>query len=168
MIGGVIALAIFALFMLSSMGGQPNFSEQSLAVKGRIATLLTVSKEQQPHLTENGLRDTNATLSLTLATMDTNLGEIIQSKSTKKTEAITKPDSTYADLSAQLNDSYLSGTLDRSYASELNYQLSLFKTQLRRLKNQAGNNKSVNDFYDKSLPSIETVQKQFDEFAGTK
>lgn len=168
MIGGVIALAIFAVFILSSAGGPPNFSEQSLAVKGRIATLLTISKEQQSHLTDNNLRDTNATLSLTLTTMDSDLGEIIQAQSTKKTPKTIKPDQSYSTLSSELNDAYLSGTLDRSYASELNYQLSLFKTQLRRLKAQAGKNRSVIEFYDKSMPSIEAVQKQYAEFAGTK
>ena len=168
MIGGIIVAAVLAVIMLSSLGKKPDFSTQSAAVSERIATLQAVVDEHQKHLTDNRLRVTNATLSATLTTMSKDLTTIMTERGLKPTTKVSVTETAYeTKLQETLNDAYLLGSLDRSYPSEMAYQLSLLKTQLRRLKLQA-NNETVDDFYDTSLASIEQVSKEFSDFIGDK
>jgi hypothetical protein len=168
MIGGVIIAALVAVLMLSSVGKQPNFSEQAVIVKDRIDTLQLVVDEHQKHLSDNRLRVTNATLSATLTTMNQDLDAITTARKIKVSKKPSTAEAAYrTKLQSTLNDSYQLGSLDRAYPTEMSYQLTLLKTQLRRLKNQAGS-KSVTEFYTTSTTSLEQISKDFAAFIGDK
>jgi len=168
LIGAGILAALIAVFMLSSMGKQPNFSEQAAIVNGRLATLQAVVDEHQKHLTDNRLRVTNATFSATITTMSQDVGEIAKAKNIKLSKKPSATEKEYlTKLQSTLNDAYLLGSLDRTYPTEMAYQITILKTQLRRMKSQA-NSKAVNDFYTARVASLEQISKEFSDFIGDK
>ena len=168
MIFAVIAIAIFAIVMMTAGSGAPNFTTQAKTAQGRLLTLQKVVDTQQKHLTDNNLRATNTTLSASLTSMNSDLKEIMKKNAIKSSETTLGAEKKYGEaLTAKLDEAYLTGTLDRSYASEMTYQLALLKTQLKRLKIQS-DSKSVTEFYDKNVASIDFVSKQLSEFSGAK
>ncbi len=89
-------------------------------------------------------------------------------KPTKESIAAKKVETTYYNnLSQSLNDAYLTGTLDRSYSSEMTYQVTILKSKLQKLK-AAANSKSFTEFYDKNVPSLDVATDQISKFQSTK
>lgn len=168
LIGGFIIAALLAVIMLSAIGKQPNFTEQSVIIKDRLDTLQSVVDEHQKHLVDNRLRVTNATMSSTLTTMSQELESITTARKMKIPKKPSEDEVAYkTKLQSTLNDSYLLGSLDRTYPNEMVYQISMLKTQLRKLKNQA-NSKQVVALYDNSLKSLDQISKEFSVFSGDK
>lgn len=168
MIFAVIIVAIIAVIALSSSGGTPNFSTQAVTVEERLQTLEAVATNEQGRLSDNRLRTTNATFSAALSTMDVDLTQIMKSNKIKSVSKVSSKEAAYQkSLEDGYTDAYLLGTLDRTYASQMAYELTLLKTQLRRLKLQS-DSKSVASYYDKSLSSVDQAQKEYSAFAGDK
>lgn len=166
---GVLALA--GIIMVLLLGSKPDFSSQARATLARINTIQTLSKEQQGHLIENDLSSMNATLSTSLGSMATELEETMKSSGIKKTDLADKAKKTetaYAEaLSTKLEDAYLTGMLDRVYAREMTYQLTILKSQMLKLKN-VGNKKSLREFYETNSKTIDAAITSFSEFSSSK
>ena len=171
MIIAVIVVAIFAVILFSG-GGTPDFSRQAKTVQARLATLQSISKTQQKNLKENDISSMNATLSTSLGSMDASLTQLLKTKgikpSTSTTSEVAKAEKIYSEkLANKFNDAYLTGTLDRSYATEMVYQLTILKSQMQKLKT-VSNSKSVGDFYTTNSATLDFAIKQFSEFAASK
>lgn len=173
LVGIIISVLVvmgFGLFMTLG-GGTPNTSAQSAIIQERLRTLKQVSKEQQPHLKENEISSMNATLTASITSMDAELASLLSS-SGKAVKVADRPKEEkevayYGALSKKLNDAYLLGTLDRSYATEMTYQLTILKGQLQKLRSIA-KSKSVTEYYTKNVETLDTIIKRFSEFQGTK
>ncbi len=172
LIGSVVAVAIIAMVVLANLASPAGTSEQTYALQARIATLQTVTTEQGKHLAQNELSIINSTLGATLKSMAADLSAYekahnFASDGKAATSAKTTEKKYYDTLSKKLNDAYLTGTLDRTYVSELVYQLGILKSKMQRLKSSA-NSTSFNDFYTSNIASIDSATKQLSQFQSTK
>lgn len=172
LIGGVIAVLIIIMVVMIQAAAPPNVNSQLYALQARIDTLIKVTDAQSKSLTQNELATINSTLGGSLNSINTSLTSYTkQLKLTtgdKGATAAKKAETTYADaLSKKLSDAYLLGTLDRTYSTEMKYQLSILKSKIQQIKSRV-NSKAYNDFYTPSASSIDTVVKLLDSFQSTK
>ncbi len=169
LIGGVLLLA-FAIVMMM-VNSQPNYTKQAQSTLARIETLQAATKEQQSRLTENELSSMNTTLTTSLGSMGTELKSSLKDAKIK-TELIgdaKKTEKAYSDkLSKTLEDAYLTGALDRVYAREMSYQLSILKSYLQKLKTASGNRKAIADYVATNSKTLDAATKSFSNFTSTK
>ncbi len=169
LIGGVLLLAFSAVMMM--VNSQPNYTKQAQTTLARIETLQAATKEQQSRLTENELSSMNTTLTTSLGSMGTELKSSLKDAKIK-TELIgdaKKTEKAYSDkLSKTLEDAYLTGALDRVYAREMSYQLSILKSYLQKLKTASGNRKAIADYVATNSKTLDAATKSFSNFTSTK
>lgn len=169
LIGGVLLLA-FAIVMMM-VNSQPNYTKQAQTTLARIETLQAATKEQQSRLTENELSSMNTTLTTSLGSMGTELKSSLKDAKIK-TELVgdaKKTEKAYSDkLSKTLEDAYLTGALDRVYAREMSYQLSILKSYLQKLKTASGNRKAIADYVATNSKTLDAATKSFSNFTSTK
>ena len=169
LIGGVLLLA-FAIIMMM-VNSQPNYTKQAQSTLARIETLQAATKEQQSRLTENELSSMNTTLTTSLGSMGTELKSSLKDAKIK-TELVgdaKKTEKAYSDkLSKTLEDAYLTGSLDRVYAREMSYQLSILKSYLQKLKTASGNRKAIADYVATNSKTLDAATKSFSNFTSTK
>ncbi len=173
--GGISAfliLAIGALMLIVNLSSPPNFTAQARTIQARLATLETVTDQQQKRLQQNQLSSMNTTLKTSLLSMDSDLSTILTARGLKTTDtaltAAKKTEQPYlTDLTSKLNDAYLTGTLDRSYATQMAYELTILKSKLQSLKVSA-NSTSVTNFYDTNIGTIDTAIDAFSTFTSSK
>ena len=169
LIGGVLLLA-FAIVMMM-VNSQPNYTKQAQSTLARIETLQAATKEQQSRLTENELSSMNTTLTTSLGSMGTELKSSLKDAKikTELTGDAKKTEKAYADkLSKTLEDAYLTGSLDRVYAREMSYQLSILKSYLQKLKTASGNRKAIADYVATNSKTLDAATKSFSNFTSTK
>ena len=169
LIGGVLLLA-FAIVMMM-VNSQPNYTKQAQSTLARIETLQAATKEQQSRLTENELSSMNTTLTTSLGSMGTELKSSLKDAKIK-TELVgdaKKTEKAYSDkLSKTLEDAYLTGALDRVYAREMSYQLSILMSYLQKLKTASGNRKAIADYVATNSKTLDAATKSFSNFTSTK
>ncbi|QQS21732.1 hypothetical protein IPM09_04410 [Candidatus Saccharibacteria bacterium] len=163
LIGGVL-MAVVVFLIIVANSGPPNISAQTIALKQRIATLQSVADTQQPHIQDNDLSVANSTLSSTLTSMATDLSGVMKAKNVKTNEksATGATEKTYAaSLQKKLDDSYQRGTLDRTYAPQMTYELTVLRTKLKLLRSSSGGSKTVTSFCDTSLTNVDAILKAY-------
>lgn len=171
LIGGVLMIAVVAIVIIANAGG-PDFSSQAKSIQSRITTLQTVADAEQPHLNENAISEANSSLSSALTSMNTDLTTLMKSKglktSSKSSATISKSEKDYAAaLQKKLDDSYQRGTLDRTYATQMTYELTKLRSSLQKLKNSA-NSKSVSAFCTTAITNIDAILKAYGNYATAK
>lgn len=169
LIGGVLLLA-FAIIMMM-VNSQPNYTKQAQSTLARIETLQAATKEQQSRLTENELSSMNTTLTTSLGSMGTELKSSLKDAkiNTELVGDAKKTEKAYSDkLSKTLEDAYLTGSLDRVYAREMSYQLSILKSYLQKLKTASGNRKAIADYVATNSKTLDAATKSFSNFTSTK
>ena len=164
-------LALLGIFLAIQAINGPNVDTQAKSLYIRITSIQAVVTSQQKHLRQNSLVSINATMSAALSSMESGISELIQSRGQDlpKTDdkALSKKDLAYKnDLISKFDDEFLKGTLDRTYASEMSYQMSLLKSQLQRF-GSTKNTAAVN-FANQNIPTIQVAVDKFSEFAGSK
>lgn len=163
-IGGVIALFGFIVYVM--MGGlNPSVTEQSFEVQDRLITLQTVTAEQQPRLNANTLSSLNVTLGASITSMNAELTPMIDSKKAKpgKKPRSEEEQAYLAKLSQTLEDAYLTGTLDRTYSSEMAYQLTILKSKMQKLRS-ATKTKAMQEYYTTHAATIDVTIEQLSEY----
>lgn len=171
LIGGVLMALIAAIVIMANAGG-PDFSSQAKSVQARITTLQTVADAEQPNLKENAISEANSALSSALTSMNADLTALMKAKGLKASSSssatISKTEKTYAaNLQKKLDDSYQRGTLDRTYTTQMTYELTLLRSSLLKMKNTA-NSKSVNAFTASAVTNIDAILKAYGNFSATK
>lgn len=169
--GGAIIAVIAAAVMLIGSGG-PDLRTQAQTLQARINTLQTVADGQQPHLKENAISEANATLSSTLTSINADLAKIMADKKIKSSDGqgndIKATEKTYATaLTKKLDDGYQRGTVDRTYTSQMTYELTILRSKLRNFKSSA-NSTSVDKFSDGAISNVDAILKSYASFAATK
>ena len=169
LIGAGILSAIFAVIIIASSGG-PDANTQIIPISERIATLQTVTAAEQTHLTEDQISQANASLTSALASMGTNLQAIMKERGLKNESgsASAKAEQVYAaKLTKILEDSYQRGTLDRTYTSQMTYELTVLKSQTTKLK-ASTSSQELTSFCNTSLDNINLILKAYTSFDATK
>jgi hypothetical protein len=171
-IGAFVLLAIGSLLLITAISSPPNFTAQARTIQARLATLETVTDQQQKRLQQNQLSSMNTTLKTSLLSMDADLATILTARGLKTTDtaltAAKKTEQPYlTSLTSTLNDSYLTGTLDRTYATQMAYELTILESKFQTLKSSA-NSTSVTDFYNRNIPTLNTAIDSFSSFTSSK
>ncbi len=169
---GAVLIAVAAAVIIFANSGPPDFSVQAKSIRARIATLQTVADSQQDHLKENAISEANSALSSSLTSMDTELTALMKAKGIKATSSASKtisaPEKSYAEkLAKKLDDSYQRGTLDRTYTSQMTYELTSLRSKLKSMKNTA-NSKSVSTYVDAAVANVDAILKAYGNFSATK
>ncbi len=162
MIGGVLIAAIIGVILFSAPKGKTT-SDLIPALASRIDTLSKVTKAQQKHLSENRLAETNAALNSSLGTMDTDIKKIIEDQKIKKSQSkttITAEEAYATMLTKTFDDAYQRGTLDRTYLSQMTYELTILEKQINSVK-KTSKNKDIKAFCDNALANVELVLKSY-------
>lgn len=169
LIGGGIIAAVFALILITASGG-PNANDQLIPISTRIATLQNVTKTEQTHLAEDQISQANAALSSSLSSMTTSMNAILTERKLKNDagSSTSKTEKAYATkLTATLENSYQRGTLDRTYTSQMTYELTVLRSRITKLKQTTGS-KELLSFCDTALSNIDLVLKAYSTFDATK
>ena len=165
LIGGVL-VTLAVLLMVMANSGPPDISSQTKSLQQRIATLQSVVDAQQPHLQNNDLSVANSTLSSALTTMATDLSSLMKAKGVKtgdKAAASAATEKKYAaKKKKKLDDSYQRGTLDRTYAPQMTYELTVLRTKIKLLKSTSGGSKTVTEFCDASLANVDGILRAYE------
>jgi hypothetical protein len=169
LIGGGIFAAIFALILISASGG-PSANDQLIPISERITTLQSVTTTEQTHLAEDQISQANAALSSSLSSMTTSMKTILTERKLKDDagSSSAKAEKAYAaKLTTTLENSYQRGTLDRTYTSQMTYELTVLRSRITKLKQSSGS-KEILSFCDTALSNIDLVLKAYSTFDATK
>lgn len=169
LIGGGIIAAVFALILITASGG-PSANDQLIPISARIATLQSVTKTEQTHLAEDQISQANAALSSSLSSMTTSMNTILTERKLKNDagSSTAKTEKAYAaKLTTTLENSYQRGTLDRTYTSQMTYELTVLRSRIAKLK-QTTSSKELLSFCDTALSNIDLVLKAYSTFDATK
>lgn len=170
-IGAVLLIAGLAMFMLIKSTAPPDVGTQLYGLQARLETLTSVMSNTGSRLTQSNLSSINSGLGATMKSMQADLKAYMDGrglKDKKSADAAQKSEASYAaKLSQTLDDAYLTGTLDRSYSSEMTYQLTILKSKLQKVKATA-KSKAFNELYDKNVPSLDTQSDLLTKFQSTK
>jgi hypothetical protein len=171
-LSGAVIMAVVAVVIIMANAGGPDFSAQAKSLQARINTLQTVADSQQSHLKENVISEANSSLSSALTSTSTDLTTIMKAKGLKTSSGssatISKTEKAYAaSLQKKLDDAYQRGTLDRTYTTQMTYELTLLRSKLTRLKHTA-NSKSITAFCDTATTNIDAIIKTYNNFSATK
>lgn len=166
LIFGFLAVIGFVVFMLVREPGTPDITTQALLSRDRAQTLMKVSNEQRLHFGTNQLTSLNASLAASFNSMSASLTELAGGKSVKNKDkkAIDAEKAYLAALSKKLNDAYLAGTLDRSYATQMSYELRSFKGMINTM-HRTSKAPGVVKFYNDNMPTIDKAIKQLTEYS---
>jgi len=164
-IGGGLILAIIVGALTLFSGGNSGPTQKMETLAARIKTLQTISDASQVNIKSNNLRSINSTLDILLTnayhditTPLTNNGIDIKNIDKK----ITATESGDA-LTQKLTDAKLNAVFDRTYASEMNYQLNTVFILMQDIYTHV-NSKSMKDFITTTTTNLQPIQKELDSF----
>ncbi|MEO8691589.1 MAG: hypothetical protein ABI397_02280, partial [Candidatus Saccharimonas sp.] len=169
LIGGVVIAAIVG-FILMAAPKTDSADSLILPISSRITTLEVVTSAQQKHLNEDHLNVANAALNSSFDTMSTEVQAIIKTRGLlkKQTKFQIASEKTYqTKLLKTLDDAYQRGTLDRTYATQMTYELTILTSQINSLK-KSTSNKDVVAFCDEAVSNIEPIFNSFSSFDPSK
>ena len=166
---GLLAVVIFLASMFSDKG--PSVVNQTTALRARFLSLSDVSKENQSHLKDSRMYVGNTNLNTFLLSASSQIAEpakkvgipnMEKAKPTKETEA--SEEKLVAKLNAGFSDAALNGSIDRTYAREMNYQLNKLQDMINDLhaKTKA---KEMRAYLEATSKNLTVTQKTFAEFA---
>ncbi len=171
-IGGIIILAIVAMFVLLQSAAPPSANAQLHALQARIGTLDKAVAEQGKHLTQSKLSAMNSNIGVMMKSMSSQVSTYMKERKVstegKSSVAARNAEKSYAEkLSTKFNNAYLTGTLDRVYASEMTYQLSMLKSKMQSVKAAAKSSK-FNEIYTHNIESLDKISTELSNFQNTK
>ena len=166
LIGSVLVSVILVFVMMMSSQG-PSVNELIPPISKRIDTLATVAKAETTKLTQNEIVEANASLSSSLNSMKAQLDAIIKERKIKATGSSSTEKAYLENLQKKLDDSYQKGTLDRTYTTQMTFELSSLKSQINKLK-RTSKNKSITEFCDSAITNIDTILAAYGKFEGSK
>lgn len=169
MIGGLLVAVIVAFIAISSPKG-PTLDTLLPQVEGRIATLKSVTDDQSKRLSSNDITTINATLNSTLYTMDADISGIIKDQKLGKNatkDQLNAEKSYAAKLTKTLDDAYQRGTLDRTYDTQMIYELTILGNQINKVRGLT-KNQATRDFCDNAIKNINLTLEALNKFDGSK
>lgn len=167
LIGGVLFAAIFAVVIMMN-STPPSAGAQLPDVTARVGTLQKVVAAQQSHLNATQLSEANAAIGSTLSSLNADLTGVMKTRKIKISKALETSEKTYGEkLSKTLEDSYQKGTLDRTYPSQMTYELSVLRSKFVKLK-KASSATEIDAACDDATKNIDLTLKTYAAFDAAK
>lgn len=158
--GVIVALVLFVLmWAFSLLHGATNVNLSSVTI--RMQSLQKITDSAQRNIKSNQLRVTNSNLSLYLTNANRDSTTLLKADGVDATKLKPSASAQAADdqLSSRLEDARLNAIFDRTYAREMNYQLTTLLIQMQQLHKSAGPNQR--QFLDTTSANLSAVQQQF-------
>ena len=166
LIGGILVMLLVGLIILMNSGG-PSLSTQAKSINGRVNTLKTLASTQQKHLQDNNISEANVTLSSVLTSLSSSLGETMKARKITLSSAVTTTEKASATtLTKKLEDSYQRGTLDRTYAPQMAYGLSILRSKIVAMRN-SNSSSSIKTFANDAIKNLDAIITTFKNYTST-
>ncbi|MEO5949678.1 MAG: hypothetical protein ABIP74_04700 [Candidatus Saccharimonas sp.] len=166
LVGGVLVLLIVALSIMMNSGG-PDLTTQAKSINGRVNTLKTLATAQQKHLQDNKISEANTTLSSVLTSISSSLSDTMKARKIVLSSSASPTEKKYATtLTKKLDDAYQRGTIDRTYAPQMAYELSILRSKLIAMKNSSSAS-AVTTFSKDAVTNLDAIILTFKEFSST-
>lgn len=152
---GVVAvvLVIIASIIASSIAASQRAPLEQLAA--RLKATSTIVNNAQANIKSSSLSATNSGLNLNLEQANTSLAKLLvgyKINTANLTSAQAKQEKVNADaMSATLDDARLNAVFDRTYATQMSYQLSISMSLMQNIYKSSGDNvlkKFLSDTYN--------------------
>ncbi|MDN5275260.1 MAG: hypothetical protein JWP06_1161 [Candidatus Saccharibacteria bacterium] len=161
--GGLLLAIIVGIFALTSNSNGPTQKMQTLAA--RLTTLKTISDKAQKNIKSGDLRSSNSSLSvfLTGANHDIVTPFANNGVDIKKIDKTILAKEAGTDLTNKLEDARLNAVYDRTYASEMGYQLQTVAALMKDIYTNT-KSKSLKDFLVTTDNNLTPIKNQFKDF----
>lgn len=163
----VLLLVVVAVSGLAQLGGA-SASTKLQTLAARLETLQSISDKAQVNIKSNQLRGSNSSLSLYLANANRDIAEPLKSNGVdiKKLDKAIVAKENGAALTDALEDARLNALYDRTYAREMNYQLSTVILLMDDI-GESTNSKSLDSFIGTTKRNLTPIEKQMGEFVDS-
>lgn len=160
--GALLVSAILVVVLASSSASVPS-SVQTLAL--RLETIQEIAKDSQKTIKSSELRGLNSNLEIYLTNANRDFAEPLAKNNIdlKKIDKDIIAKENGDKLIAKLDDARLNATFDRTYASEISYQLDTISVLMEK-SYKATSSTSLKEFLDGSNKDLQSLRKQFSEF----
>lgn len=165
---GLLAIIGFAIMMFGGSGNSQ--TEKVTQIYLRTQTLQKIADTEQRQLRDNDLRSTNAAFSLYLSNLLRDMKDpmdklkIVTEKIPKTLTA--KETALTTEVNAKFEEARLNVVLDRTYAREMAYQISILRSMMASLYKATGN-QSLKTILGTSDPSLAQTAKSLSDFSGS-
>ena len=164
MIGvALVVLVIAVVIILNAITGSRKAPLETLSA--RLTTTQSIVDKAQGNLKSSQLRSLNSNLAIYLTNTNRDIGEPLLNNgvnTAKLPESITKKESGEA-IASRLEDARLNAVFDRTYAREMNYQLSTTLALMKQIRASTGS-VSLKTFLDTAITNLEPTQDSFASF----
>ena len=163
--GGLLLAIIVGILMLTSNRG-PDLTTRIETMAAQMQTLQSIAQNANSRsITSNQLQSINANLALQLTTANAAIAKPLAENNIPTP----LPDKVIAanadtDLVNKLADAKLNAVFDRTYSTNMSYELTSLIIQMNDLEKDSSS-KSLQDFIVKTRNNIAPIQKQLQEFA---
>jgi hypothetical protein len=137
-IGGGIALLVALVFIVMNAASDPKPSvvADANAAYGRAATLNTLTDSFNDYFDSSELRAVTAEMQGILASFRSNVTVILEANGVKNPEAPATEAAYLDELDQKFRDARILGNLERTYVSEMSYQIEMLRAMLFGLENK--------------------------------
>ena len=165
---GVIIVGIIILLMgvVAILGGSRPAKLPTMAARPQ--PMQKIVDTAQPQIKANTLRVTNSNLSLYLADANRDMVAPLKTNNVdpaKLDKAVLKKEDG-STLAATLEDARLNAIYDRTYAREMNYQLTTFLLLMKDIR-ASSSSRSLDTFIDATSANLKTSQQQFASYSDS-
>lgn len=163
--GGLLLAIIVGILMLTSNRG-PDLTTRIETMAAQMQTLQSIAQNANSQsITSNQLQSINANLALQLTTANAAIAKPLAENNIPTP----LPDKVIAanadtDLVTKLADAKLNAVFDRTYSTNMSYELTSLIIQMNDLEKDSSS-KSLQDFIIKTRNNLAPIQKQLQEFA---
>lgn len=163
--GGLLLAIVVGILALSSSGTGPTQKMQTLAA--RLTTLQTISDKAQKNIKSGDLRSSNSSLTIFLTNANHDIVTPFKNNGVdiKKIDKKITTQEAGTDLIKKLDDARLNAIYDRTYASEMSYQLQTVAALMTDLYKNT-KSKSLKDFLVTTDNNLTPIKEQFKTFSA--
>lgn len=164
----VVALLAVVLFAFTLFSSEPSIKQETVALQQRMLTLQEITDDHHEYLKDSDLRGVDSSLQLFLADslkdIEKPLTELGIDPEKAATEQLLAKEAAYkADIEATLEDARLNAVLDRTYARELVYELSVVRDMMKDIASQS-ESESLDEFLTSSDANLTPIAQRFEQF----
>lgn len=169
---GAVAALIVIMIIGAALGGGGSAQDKLVAVKLRMDRTMEVIQDYQSSVKSSNLRSSSASLYGVLSNTNTQLTSYLADKYSYTDKKADKNLTEEADLNAEelsgdLFEAKITGTLDRTYAHKMAYEISWFANQEVSLINSS-KDENLKSILNTSYQSLDNLYDNFNDFSETK
>lgn len=170
-VGGLVAFIVLAIFGTILSSGKVDLKTRCAALRLRLTNTAEVISDYQNNIKSSALRSNSASLRAVLSDTSNKLLGYLEEKYSLKDGRESKDLKEEAklnkeNLEASLFEAKINGILDRMFAHEMAYEVSLLITEETSIYN-AGDS-ALKSIMETSLTSLKSLHEIFDNYSETK